>query len=194
MRYFLGYDIDEKLPWHSTISRTRILIKEETFELIFNKILEKCNQSGLIEGKHQSIDSTLVRANASMGSIERKVPKLSVKEFVDKSYKENIEELKEENDSDRNDDNKPEGELKLEKIDNKKGKPNQKNRNKKYYSRTDPDSRITSKPGKPTGLYYSTHYSADSKNRIITDVLTTYADRRDSKVLFLKYIKEQKKD
>ena len=191
VRYFLGYDIDEKLPWHSTISRTRTLVKEETFELIFNKILEKCNQSGLIDGKHQSIDSTLVRANASMGSIERKVLKLSIKEFIDKSYKENIEELKEEDD--RNDDNKPEGELKLEKIDNKKGKSNQKDRNKKYYSRTDPDSRITSKPGKPTGLYYSTHYSADSKNRIITDVLTTYADRRDSKVLFEVYERAEKR-
>ena len=37
VRYYLGYDIDEKLPWHSTISRTRGLIKQATFELIFNK-------------------------------------------------------------------------------------------------------------------------------------------------------------
>ena len=88
VRYFLGYDIDEKLPWHSTISRTRIIIKKETFELIFNKILEKCNRAGLIEGKHQSIDSTLVKANASLESLERKVPKLSVKEFVDQTYEE----------------------------------------------------------------------------------------------------------
>ena len=87
VRYFLGYDIDEKLPWHSTISRTRILIKQETFELIFDKILEKCNEAGLIEGKHQSIDSTLVKANASLESIERKEPKLSVKEFAIKPIK-----------------------------------------------------------------------------------------------------------
>ena len=39
VRYYLGYDIDEKLPWHSTISRTRTIIKKETFELVFNKIL-----------------------------------------------------------------------------------------------------------------------------------------------------------
>ena len=52
VRYYLGYD-SEKLPWHSTISRTRAIIKEETFELVFNKILEQCYQAGLIEGKHQ---------------------------------------------------------------------------------------------------------------------------------------------
>jgi transposase len=68
-RYFIGYDLDEKLPWHSTISRTRALISKEIFEKIFNRVLELCYQSGLIEGKHQSIDSTLVKANASLDSL-----------------------------------------------------------------------------------------------------------------------------
>ncbi|RPJ24475.1 MAG: transposase, partial [Nitrosopumilales archaeon] len=79
IRYFLGYDIDEKLPWHSTISRTRALITKDIFEKIFNKVLEQCNAAGLIEGKHQSIDSTLVKANASLDSLERKEPVLTVK-------------------------------------------------------------------------------------------------------------------
>ena len=30
--YFLGHDIDEELPWHSTISRTRQLFPEDVFE------------------------------------------------------------------------------------------------------------------------------------------------------------------
>ena len=33
--YFLGYDIDESLPWHSTISRTRQLYPEDVFESVF---------------------------------------------------------------------------------------------------------------------------------------------------------------
>lgn len=193
VRYFLGYDIDEKLPWHSTISRTRIIIKKETFELIFNKILEKCNRAGLIEGKHQSIDSTLVKANASLESLERKVPKLSVKEFIDQTYEENSEELGKKEINDNKNDSHPDGGLKLEKTDQKKAKENQKDKNKRYYSRTDPDSRITSKPGKVTGLYYSTHYISDSKARIITDVLTTYADRRDSKVLIEVFERAEKR-
>jgi len=31
--YFIGYDIDEELPWHSTISRTRQLFPEEVSRL-----------------------------------------------------------------------------------------------------------------------------------------------------------------
>lgn len=42
---------------------------------------------------------------------------------------------------------------------------------------------MATKPGKPTAMYYSTHYSVDSKNKIITDVLTSYADRKDNMVL-----------
>ena len=193
VRYYLGYDIDEKLPWHSTISRTRTIIKKETFELVFNKILEKCYQAGLIEGKHQSIDSTLVKANASLDSLERKVPELSVKEFTDRAYAENPADDEEKNDKDRNDKIKKEEGLKLEKTDSEKPIRTEKDKNKKYFSRTDPDSRIARKPGTPTGLYYTTHYSADSKNRIITDVLTTYADRRDSKVFMEVFDRAEKR-
>ena len=193
IRYYLGYDIDEKLPWHSTISRTRGLIKKETFEKIFEKVLEKCNEAGLIEGKHQSIDSTLVKANASYESVERKEPKLSIKEFTEKTYEENKEDIKEKKDKDNNDDeDKPNSEIKQAKI-NKKKKHYIKDRNKKYFSRTDPDSRIAKKPGKMIGLYYTTHYAADSKNRVITDVLTTNADRKDSGALMEVYERSEER-
>lgn len=189
-RYFIGYDIDEKLPWHSTISRTRGLISKETFENIFSKILELCYQAGLIEGKHQSIDSTLVKANASLDSLERKEPKLSIKEYIDKTYAENKEEEqfvsagKEDVEQGGGDNQKSELRIETASEQCDKKKPTS---NRDYESKTDPDSRIATKPGKPSGLYYSTHYSADCKKRIITDVYTTYADRRDSVVLLEVY-------
>ena len=37
MLYFLGYDIDEELPWHSTLSRTRQLYGEDLFKQLFKK-------------------------------------------------------------------------------------------------------------------------------------------------------------
>jgi transposase len=37
--FFLGYDLDEELPWHSTISRTRALYGEEVFKELFSKVL-----------------------------------------------------------------------------------------------------------------------------------------------------------
>jgi transposase len=52
VRLYLGYDIDEELPWHSTISRTRKLYKEEIFEMLFDKVLEKCVEAGIVSGEH----------------------------------------------------------------------------------------------------------------------------------------------
>jgi len=73
--YFLGYDIDEELPWHSTISRTRQLYPETIFEQVFTKILSMCVDKGMVSGHTQAIDSAPVKANASMDSLELKVPK-----------------------------------------------------------------------------------------------------------------------
>ncbi len=39
--YFLGYDIDDEFPWHSTLSRTKQLFPEEVFEKVFERILTK---------------------------------------------------------------------------------------------------------------------------------------------------------
>jgi transposase len=72
VRLFLQYDIDESLPWHSTISRTRQLYSEEVFMRLFKQILSKCIQAGLVRGKRQAIDSAYVKANASMDSIVEK--------------------------------------------------------------------------------------------------------------------------
>jgi len=72
--YFLGYDIDEELPWHSTISRTRQLFPESVFEEVFTRILAMCVEKGMVSGHTQAIDSAPVKANASMDSLELKVP------------------------------------------------------------------------------------------------------------------------
>ncbi|MDP3352111.1 MAG: transposase [Flavobacteriaceae bacterium] len=73
--YFLGYDIDDALPWHSTISRTRQLYPETVFEQVFTEILAMCVEKGMESGHTQAIDSVPVKANASMDSLELKVPK-----------------------------------------------------------------------------------------------------------------------
>ncbi len=73
--FFLGYDIDEPLPWHSTISRTRQLYPEEVFEQVFTRVLSMCVEKGMVSSHTQAIDSAPVKANASMDSLELKVPK-----------------------------------------------------------------------------------------------------------------------
>ncbi|WP_255554262.1 transposase [Mesonia aestuariivivens] len=72
--YFIDYDIDEELPWHSTISRTRQLFPEDIFEAVFTKVFTLCVDAGMVSGHTQAIDSAPVKANASMDTLELKVP------------------------------------------------------------------------------------------------------------------------
>jgi len=71
--YFLGYDIDEELPWHSTISHTRQLFPEYIFEEVFTKVLSMCVEKRMVSDDTQAIDSAPIKANASMDTLELKV-------------------------------------------------------------------------------------------------------------------------
>ena len=70
--FFLGYNIDEPLPWHSTLSRTRALLPDDIFTAAFEKVLDMCIDKGMVSGHTQAIDSAPVKANASMDTLELK--------------------------------------------------------------------------------------------------------------------------
>jgi transposase len=82
--FLLGYDIDDDLPWHSTISITRQLFSEELFEEVFTEVLKMCAENGMVSGYTQAIDSAPVKANASMDTFELKVPAESLEEHLHK--------------------------------------------------------------------------------------------------------------
>ena len=82
--YFLGYNISEPLPWHSTLSRTRDLLPEDLFVKVFEDILKKCVEAGLVSGHTQVVDSAPIKANASMDSLELKVPAEDLEEHLRK--------------------------------------------------------------------------------------------------------------
>ena len=69
---FIKYDIDEPLPWHSTIDRTRQLYGEEVFLGLFRKVLVMCVHKGMVRGRRQAINSAFVKANASLDSLLEK--------------------------------------------------------------------------------------------------------------------------
>jgi transposase len=70
--YFTGYSLDEPLPWHSTISRTRQLLGEEVFRELFKRVLRQCGQRGMVKGRRQAVDSVHLKANAAMSSLREK--------------------------------------------------------------------------------------------------------------------------
>ena len=72
VRLFLGYDINESLPFHSTISRTRSLFGEELFLELFRSVLSLCVGKGMVRGKRMAVDAAFIKANASMDSLVEK--------------------------------------------------------------------------------------------------------------------------
>src|SRR5665811_1624781 len=92
--YFLGYDIDEDLPWHSTISRTRQLYPASLFVTLFNKVFALCVDSGMVSGHTQAVDSAPIKANASMESVVPKMPATSIGDHLKKVSEENRETKK----------------------------------------------------------------------------------------------------
>jgi transposase len=166
MRLYLQYDIDEALPWHSTISRTRQLFGEEVFLSLFKKVLSLCVAKGMVRGKRQAVDSVLVKANASLDSLVEKEVLSDVAVYA--------EELNQGS----------ENQISLKKVedtpDEKQTPDKEKTSNKTYYSPTDPDARISMKPGKPTQLNYYGQIAVDDAHHVITGAVADFADQRDS--------------
>jgi transposase len=189
---FIGYDIDEQLPWHSTLSRTRQLYGEEIFKELFKRVLKQCIGKGMVSGRRQAVDSVHVKANASMDSIEEK----EILEDGDKF----TEELKANEEGD-----KPKVEAyKKKKVEEHHrwkqkayyGMPGSRSKHKEgdgmrpkylsnhtHYSTTDEDARIAVKPGKPRQFNYLGQFSVDTAHHVITYAQAYHADKKDSQCL-----------
>ena len=71
-RWFIGYDLYEPVPDHSSLSKIRERYGLETFHQFFEQIVELCIESGLVWGEELYFDCTKVRANAAIrGMIDR---------------------------------------------------------------------------------------------------------------------------
>ncbi|MCK9481721.1 MAG: IS1182 family transposase [Bacteroidia bacterium] len=192
-RWYLKYDIDEDLPWHSTISRTRQLYGEEVFLSLFQKVLSMCVQKGMIRGKRQAVDSAYIKANASMDSLVEKeviedssayVNELNEgseykvtserKKLVERHHTWKVKEYKDMPGH----------------VDNPKQVDEQGNTirprylsNHTHYSPTDPDAKISTKPGKPRQLNYAGQIAVDDAHHVITAACASTAGSKDSENL-----------
>src|SRR3954447_577860 len=64
VRWYLGYDLHEELPDHSSLTRIRDRYGVDTFRRFFEHIVEQCQRAGLVWGKELYFDGTQVEANA----------------------------------------------------------------------------------------------------------------------------------
>jgi transposase len=193
VRLFLKYDLDEPLPWHSTISRTRQLYGEEVFLNLFREVLRLCVGKGMVRGKRQAVDSAFIKANASMDSLLEKEVVEDASAYVDeldegsefkvtsarKKLVERHHKWKEE-----------EYKGMPGHVDEPKQVDDQGNTirpkylsNHTHYSPTDPDAKISTKPGKARQLNYCGQLAVDDAHHVITGACASTAGSRDSENL-----------
>jgi transposase len=69
IRWYLGYDLNEPLPDHSSLTRIRERYGLEIFRGFFERIVQMCLEAGLVRGEELFFDSTKVKANADIDSL-----------------------------------------------------------------------------------------------------------------------------
>ena len=70
-RWFIGYELDEKLPDHSTLSKALDRFGDDVFNELFQRSISQCQKSGLIEGKVLHVDATTIRADIDKRRVNR---------------------------------------------------------------------------------------------------------------------------
>lgn len=157
-RWYIGYDLDEDIPHHSIMTKSRYRFPRGVFERLFKHIIHLCKEKGLISGDYYFIDSSIVRANASKDSFRMKLK--SESEFLGE-FDENDNTL-----------TKFQGHVFDGNVDpNKMGKRRHRvKKSDQYKSKSDPDAEILTRPGKGTHPSYKSHFCVDRKNRVILAV------------------------
>ena len=155
LRQFLSIGLDEKTPDHVTISRTRRLIDAETHQRIFNWVLERLAQGGLLKGKTIGVDSTTLEANAAMKSIVRR--------DTGESYSAYLKRLAETEGIDAKD------AAALLRMDRKRRK---KTSNEDWQSPSDGEAEITKLKDGRTALAYKAENAVDMETGAIVAVTT----------------------
>jgi transposase len=72
IRRFLGYDLDEDTPHHSSFTVIRQRFSKEIYQAVFDIILEGLRAHGLLRGKNLGIDSSVIEANASLRALQNR--------------------------------------------------------------------------------------------------------------------------
>jgi transposase len=69
LRWYLGYDLHESLPDHSSLTRIRERYGLEIFRRFFERIVGMCVEAGLVRGEELFFDATKVEADAAVDSL-----------------------------------------------------------------------------------------------------------------------------
>lgn len=172
-RWFLGLDLADPVPDHSTMSqnRRRRFKNSSLFQEIFDTIVSRCVVEGLVSGEVIVTDSTHIKASASKQRVEKIVVEKTPTEYM-KMLEQEAQRLE----AQLQDKRDAAGKKKCGKKQQIQGR---KVMREIVLSKTDPEAGYMNRPGKPVGFHYLSHTSLDTKNGIIADVYATAGNVND---------------
>jgi len=147
-RWFTRLNFGEEIPDHSTFSKNRHgrFRQSGVFREVFEEIVRRCLEAGLVAGKNLAVDGTLVAADASRQSRVRR-EQLKEAAPISQTVSEFLAELEELN---------PVSDAEM-------------------VSTTDPDAILATKGGGTAVMAYYDNYLIDTSSRVILGVEATPA-------------------
>jgi transposase len=147
-RWFCRLGLEDAVPNHSTFSKNRLgrFRESEAFRYVFERVLQRCIDEGLVGGEGFAVDASVIKADASRtrGISGAELPYWELDPAqVSRAVREYLDGLDEEN--------RPQLE-------------------RKNVSMTDPSAEWTCAPGGPAFFAYSTNYLIDVHRGVIVDV------------------------
>jgi transposase len=162
IRNFLGLELHEAPPDHSTISRTRRLIDIETHQAVFTWVLQRLAETRLVKGTTIGIDATTLEANAALRSIVRRDTGESYEAFLTRLAQASGVETPTRED--------------LARLDRKRPK---KGSNDDWRHPHDPDAKITKMKDGRTHLAHKAEHAVDLDTGAVVAVTVQDADDGD---------------
>ena len=163
LREFLGYELTQETPDHSTLSRWRRNLPEKLHREVFEWVVLVAREEKILKGRKIAIDSTTMEANAAMKSIVRKADGATYQAYLKKLAKaEGIENPTPQD---------------LQRMDRKRrGK---KASNQEWKSKTDSHARIARLKDGRTQMAYKVENAMDIQSRITVAAEVHLADQGD---------------
>lgn len=152
-RWFCRLSIEDTVPDHSTFSKARHgrFRDSDALRYVFEQVVERCIEAGLVAGEGFAVDASVVRADASRQRV------------IDRD----------------DDDDWPTPRRSTRAVREYLGALDAEHKPAKRISLTDPSARWTAAPGGPAFFAYSTNYLVDVEAGMIVDVEPTTAYRPD---------------
>jgi transposase len=165
---------------HSTLSqnRRRRFKDSQVFQEIFDHIVSECITKGIVTGAVVVVDSTHIKAHASITKTEKIVVEKKPSEYF-KELEQEARRIESEQDHDPN--------------KKKRGRKPKEERTEKEVTRskTDGEAGLLNRANKPKGFHYLAHATFDAKHGIITDIHVTPANINEHEP-FTARLREQK--